>query len=143
MAGNATGIGFVRAVFELFGIVLVRFRPVQRIWGTWLVAVNSAALLFIGHVEAQVALAAVGLAVVAQALIYQRRRFVRILGVTHFIWVPMLAWMLLRFDAIPAGEAAFRAWLVALIATNALSLAIDAWDAARYALGERRPHYAW
>ena len=78
-----------------------------------------------------------------QALIYQRRRFVRILGVTHFVWVPMLAWMLLRLDAIPAGEATFRAWLVALIATNAFSLAIDAWDAARFALGERRPHYVW
>lgn len=143
MTGNASRIGFLRSVLELFGIVLVRFRPLQRAWGAWLVAVNSAGLLFIGHVEAQVALAAVGVAVLAQALIYQRRRFIRILGATHVLWVPMLAWMALRLDAIPREDAAFHAWLVALIATNAFSLAIDAWDAARFVRGERRPHYAW
>jgi len=141
MTRDSSTPGFFRSVFELFGIVLVRFRPVQRLWGAWLVAVNSACLLFITQPEAQVALAAVGVAVLGQALIYQRRRFVRILGTTHALWIPMLAWMALRLDAIPPG--AFRTWLLALMATNALSLVIDAWDAARFALGERRPYYAW
>ena len=143
MTTEASRIGIFRSVFELFGIVLVRFRPVQRIWGAWLVAVNVAGLLFIQHVEAQVALGAVGVAVLAQALIYQRRRFIRLLGLTHYVWVPMLAWMALRLDALPQQDAAFRVWLVTLIATNALCLAIDAWDATRYVLGERRPYYAW
>jgi hypothetical protein len=137
-------IGIVRAVFELFGIVLVRFRPVQRLWGTWLVAVNVAALLFVGHVEAWVALGAVGVAVVAQALIYRRRRFVRILGATHFfVWIPMFAWMATRMHAIPAGETAFRAWLFLLIATNSICLAIDACDSTRFVLGDRHPYYVW
>lgn len=143
MATKASDIGIFRSVFELFGIVLVRFRPAQRIWGAWLVAVNSASVLFIRHVEAQVALAAVLVAVLAQALMYQRRRFTRALGTTHALWIPMLAWMVLRLDAIPREEAAFRAWLLALIATNAACLAIDAWDATRFILGERQPHYAW
>jgi len=86
---------------------------------------------------------AVGVAVVAQALIYQRKRFIRLLGVTHVIWVPMLTWMALRLDTLPREETAFHAWLVTLIATNAVSLAIDAWDATRFVLGERRPYYAW
>jgi hypothetical protein len=133
----------LRSVFELFGIVLVRFRPAQRIWGTWLVAVNAASLLFIQHMEAQVALGAVGVAVLGQALIYRRRRFIRLLGVTHALWVPMLAWMALRLDSIPKEDRGFRAWLVMLIATNAVSLVIDAWDATRFVLGERRPYYAW
>ena len=143
MAINASGIGFFRSVFELFGIVLVRFRPLQRIWGAWLVAVNAACLLFIQHVEAQVALGAVGVAVLAQTLIYQRKRFIRLLGVTHAVWIPMLTWMALRLDTLPREETAFRFWLVTLMATNALSLAIDAWDAARFVRGERRPYYAW
>ena len=143
MASKASEIGFARAVLELFGIVLVRFRPLQRIWGAWLVAVNSACVFFIGHVEAQVALGAVGVAVLAQALIYQRRRFIRILGATHIVWVPMLTWMALRLDTLGTGETAFRLWLMLLIATNAVCLAIDAWDATRFALGERRPYYAW
>ncbi|HMZ98898.1 MAG TPA: hypothetical protein PK063_17485, partial [Nitrospira sp.] len=88
LAHSTSRIGFMRSVFELLGIVLVRFRPVQRMWGAWLIAVNAACLLFITHIEAQVALAAVGLALLAQALIYQRTRFIRLLGVTHLIWVP-------------------------------------------------------
>jgi hypothetical protein len=143
MTNDALRIGMLRSVFELFGIVLVRFRPAQRIWGTWLVAVNAASLLFIQHTEAQVALGAVGVAVLGQALIYQRRRFIRLLGVTHALWVPMLAWMALRVDSLPKEERGFRVWLVMLIATNAVSLVIDAWDATRFVLGERRPYYAW
>jgi hypothetical protein len=143
MTNKPSAIGFVRSVIELFGIVLLRFRPVQRIWGIWLVSVNMAALIFIQHVEAQVALAAVSLAALAQALIYQRRRFIRLLGVTHLVWVPMLTWMALRLDTAANTGPAFRAWLIALLATNALCLAIDTWDAARFVLGERRPHYAW
>jgi hypothetical protein len=143
MTSNASGIGILQSVVELFGIVLVRFRPVQRIWGVWLVAVNTACLLFIQHIEAQVALAAVGVAVLAQALIYQRKRFIRLLGVTHVLWVPMLPWIALRLDTLPEGEHAFRVWLITLLATNAVSLAIDAWDATRFVFGERRPYYVW
>jgi hypothetical protein len=143
MTSNASGIGIFRSLVELFGIVLVRFRPVQRIWGAWLVAVNAACLLFIQHIEAQVTLGAVGVAVIAQALIYQRKGFIRLLGVTHVLWVPMLTWIALRLDTLPKGEAAFHVWLITLIATNAVSLAIDAWDATRFVLGERRPHYVW
>ena len=121
----------------------MRFRPVQRIWGAWLVAVNAAGLLFIQHVEAQVALGAVGAAVLAQALIYQRKRFIRLLGVTHVLWFPMLVWLVLRIYTMPGEDASFNLWLITLIATNAVSLGIDAWDATRYALGEREPHYVW
>jgi len=116
---------------------------VQRIWGAWLVAVNAASLLFIQHVEAQIVLGAVGVAVLAQALIYQRKGFIRLLGATHFLWVPMLTWIALRLDTLPKEETAFRVWLIILIATNAVSLTIDAWDATRFIRGERRPYYAW
>ena len=143
MTSNASRIGFFRSVFELLGIVLVRFRPVQRVWGTWLVAVNAASLLFIQHIEAQVTLGAVGVVVLAQALIYRRKRFIRLLGVTHILWVPMLTWIALRLDTLPKEETELHAWLIMLIATNAVSLVLDAWDATRFALGERRPYYAW
>jgi hypothetical protein len=143
MTRSVSGIGIFRSVFELLGIVLVRFRPPQRIWGAWLVAVNTASLLFILHAEAQVALGAVGVALLAQALIYQRKRFIRLLGVTHVLWVPMLTWMALRLDTLPREETAFHVWLVTLMATNAVSLVIDAWDATRFIRGERRPYYAW
>jgi hypothetical protein len=143
MAGNESRIGIFRSILELFGIIFVRFHPVKRIWAAWLVAVNAACLLFIQHIEAQVTLGAVGVALLAQALIYQRKGFIRLLGVTHVLWVPMLTWIALRLDTLPREETAFRAWLTMLIATNAVSLAIDAWDATRFILGERRPYYVW
>lgn len=143
MKKNLFGISVLRSMIELFGIVFLRFRPVPRIWVVWLVAVNSASLLFLGHIEAKVALGAVGVAVLAQALIYQRKRFIRLLGVTHYIWVPMLAWIALRLGTLPEGESAFHVWLVTLITTNAFCLAIDAWDITRFMLGDRKPYYAW
>ncbi|GKS57958.1 hypothetical protein YTPLAS18_14850 [Nitrospira sp.] len=143
MTSHAVRISIWQSVLELFGIVLIRFRPVQRVWGAWLIAVNSACLLFTSHIEAQVALGAVGVAVLAQALIYQHRRFIRLLGVTHVLWVPMLAWMVLRLGTLPEDETAFHVWLIMLIITNTMSLVIDAWDAMRFVFGERCPHYVW
>ncbi len=111
--------------------------------GAWLIAVNMASLLFIAHIEALVTLAVVGMLVLAQAVIYQRMRFTRVLGVTHVLWMPMLAWIALRLDTVPGEGTAFQVWLIILITTNTVSLAIDAWDAKRFVRGERQPHYAW
>ena len=62
---------------------------------------------------------------------------------THLPWIPMLAWMTLRLDTLSARDGAFRIWLITLIVTNAVSLAIDVWDATRFIRGERRPYYSW
>ena len=143
MTTNQSAIGILRSALEIFGVVFLRFRPILRVWGVWLVAVNAAGIAFIGHIEAQVTLAVVGVAVLGQALIYQRQRFIRLLGATHFLWVPMLTWIAFRLGTVPEGEHAFRAWLIALIVTNATSLVVDGWDAVRFARGERKPYYAW
>jgi hypothetical protein len=143
MTKNIFGISVSQSILELFGIVFVRFRPVQKTWVLWLVAVNAASLMFIKHIEAQVTLGAVGVAVIVQALIYQRKRFIRLLGVTHFIWIPMLTWIALRLKTLPEWQSAFHFWLITLIATNLICLAIDTFDLARFILGERKPYYAW
>jgi len=143
MKKNQFRISTLQSMFELFGIVFLRFRLVPKIWVVWLVAVNTASLLFIGHIEAQVAMIAVGVAVLAQSLIYQRKRFIRLLGVTHFIWVPMLTWIALRLGTLPADGGAFHVWLLTLISTNAVCLAIDALDISRFMFGDRKPYYVW
>src|SRR5690349_15883808 len=95
---NVTRPGFVRSVLELLGVVFFRFRPISRVWGWWLVAVNAASLAFIPAVEAQVVLIVTTAVVVLQALSYQRIGFTRILGITHYAWIPMFAWMGMRLD---------------------------------------------
>lgn len=135
-------IGFLKNMAELFGVVYLRFRWLPRLWCVWLVGVNAACLFFITHVEAQVVLAVTAIAVAAQTLIYQRSGFTRILGSTHILWVPMFAWMATRIDTILATPALAN-WLLVLLATNVVSLIVDATDTVRFVRGERRPHYYW
>ena len=135
-------VSFLVHVLQLFGIVLLRFRPVPRLWGAWLVAVNAACLIFIAHIEAQVVLAVTAIAVGGQAVIYGRIGFTRILGATHILWLPMFAWMATRLDAI-ASQPGLALWLGLLFATNLVSLVVDTIDAVRFLRGERAPYYCW
>jgi hypothetical protein len=135
-------IRFLTHMLELFGVVLLRFRPLPRLWGYWLVAVTFGCLLFLTHIEAQVVLVVTGIAVVAQTLIYGRIGYTRILGATHILWLPMFAWMATRVESI-ASQPALALWLALLFATNAVSLVIDTVDAVRFVQGERSPHYWW
>jgi hypothetical protein len=135
-------IDFLVHVLKLFGVVYLRFRPVPRLWCVWLVAVNAACLLFITHIEAQTVLAVTIIAVVVQARVYQHIGFTRILGIVHFMWVPMFAWFATRHEMI-AREPALANWLLLLLATNLISLVIDTTDAVRFMRGERAPHYHW
>ncbi len=135
-------VGFLMRMLELFGVVFLRFRPVPRLWCAWLVAVNLACLYFIAQIEAQVVLAVTAIAVAGQTLIYQRIGFTRILGSTHFLWVPMFVWMATRIDTI-MSDPALAYWLILLFATNAVSIVVDTIDAVRFLRGERAPHYRW
>ena len=139
---KVTKPGFVRSILELLGVVFFRFRPVPRVWASWLVAVNGASLAFISTVEAQVVLIVTGVAVVLQSLAYQRIGFTRILGITHYCWIPMFGWLGMRLDYILLNQS-LAIWLAVLLATNTVSLVIDTVDAARFLRGERQPHYHW
>lgn len=133
---------FAKNVLKIFGIVLLRFRPLPRAWNYWLVSVNLACLFFIGHLEAQVLLGTTLVAVVVQATIYGKTGFSRLLGIGHIFWVPMFAWMATRIEHI-AAHPDLQMWLVVLAITNAVSAVIDITDVTRFVRGERAPHYSW
>ena len=129
-------------MLKLFGIVFLRFQWVPRLWCVWLVAVNAASLAFLEHIEGQIVLAVTTVAVAVQTVVYRRIGFTRILGTAHILWIPMFAWMATRIDTI-AQYPALSDWILVLLATNAISLGVDAIDAFRFWRGERRPHYLW
>jgi hypothetical protein len=133
---------FLVHVLKLFGVVYLRFRPIPRMWCVWFVGVNAACLLFITHIEAQTVLAVTVIAVMAQACVYQRIGFTRILGAAHILWLPMFAWFATRHDVI-AQDPALAKWLLVLFATNLISLVVDTIDVTRFIRGERAPHYRW
>ena len=80
--------------------------------------------------------------VLLQSLAYQRTGFTRILGITHYAWIPMFAWLGMRLDHVLLNHPRAM-WLAILLATNTVSLVIDTVDAARFLCDERRPHYHW
>jgi len=135
-------ISILRAIGEVFGIVLFRFRPVPRIWSIWLVSVNAASLYFIAHIEAQVLLAITIAAVLIMALIHERIGFTRILGIAHALWVPFFIWVALTTEFF-FTDPAFYAWFWVLGITNAICFSVDLLEAWRFYRGDRAPHYVW
>lgn len=133
---------FMIGLLEIFGVCVLRFRALPRVWAIWLVAVNLGCLYFIQHIEGQVVFAVTGAAVIVQGLIYQRMGFVRLLGIVHLSWIPMFGWMATRLPEI-AAHPDLQAWLAVLFVTNAVSFIVDAADTTRFVRGERQPHYSW
>ena len=127
---------------ELLGIVLLRFHLVPRIWAVLLIAVNALSVFFLDTRYGQVALAAILIGVSIMIAIHSRFGFVRLLGVGHALWIPMLIWMALDFSKLAPGSH-LRNWLSLLITVNTISLVVDGIDVLRFIRGERAPHYSW
>ena len=127
---------------ELLGIVLLRFRLVPRIWAVLLVVVNAFSIFFLDTRYGQVALAAILIGALAMIAIHVRLGFVRLLGVGHVLWIPMLVWIVIDFPKLEPGSL-LRNWLSLLIVLNTISLVVDCIDVVRYIRGERTPHYSW
>ena len=132
----------LKAILELGGIVLLRFRPLPRLWAILLIILNAASLLFIQTVHGQMAFAAVFIGIVTMTIIYLRYGFVRLLGIGHILWFPMIAWFIFDLPSQSESPLLFY-WVVCLIVGNSISLVIDTIDVARFLKGEREPHYTW
>lgn len=128
----------MRAMLD-FMKALAGMPPPWRVWVGVMAALNMAAMLFLPRLEAVVVLAAMMLGAMIQAAILARKGFVRLLGIGHFAWFPMLAWLLSRLQTFEA-DPLFYYWILTLTLVNSISLVIDTVDVARYALGEREPH---
>ena len=112
-------------------------------WWLWVALLGTVnmilPLFFLGSVEGKVVLAAILVGIVAQMLIINRLGFVRLLGLGHIVaWVPMLLWLVPRLANYDTGTP-FGRWLLAVVALDLASLAIDFVDVGRYLAGERRP----
>ena len=132
----------LRSAVELLGIVLLRFRPLPRVWAILLIAVNLGAVFFLDTLQGRVALVAMLAGALIMAAIHHRLGFVRLLGIGHILWIPMLPWMAAGLHEIETGSP-LHTWVRALIVCNVISLIIDAIDVTRFLRGEREPYYTW
>ena len=94
----------LNAAKELIGIVLLRYRLVPRIWATLLIVVNVFSVFFLDTRYGQVALAAALIGASAMIALHLRLGFVRLLGVGHVLWVPMLIWIATDFSQLEPGS---------------------------------------
>ncbi len=109
-------------------------------WHLWLgmlVGANLVApLFFLGHVEAQVTIAALLISMTLMTALTARFGFSRILGLGHVAWLPLLAFLLGRVTEVPAMSG-FGLWLRTVIVLDAISLVLDAADVVRFLRGDR------
>lgn len=128
--------------FELLGIVLFRFRLLPRLWVMLLMLVNVGAVAFLDTIYGQLSLASVLAAVVIMAVLYAKLGFVRLLGIAHIFWFPMLIWFAFNLPDRSAQPWLYY-WVTVLMVIDVISLVIDTYDVARYIGGDRQPYYAW
>ena len=126
-----TMISFTKTIFAL-----------PKPWVAWvmlLVAVNIViSLFYLTTIEAQVVLGAALIGFIIQVAIFSTQGFVRLLGIGHILWLPMVFWLWSRLGLAAPGSF-FQLWLIAVIVLDTISLIIDATDVIRYWNGERRP----
>ncbi len=127
---------------EILWIVLLRFNWPARIWAMVLIAINLEALFYLDTVYGQIVLGAALMSVVVMIVIYLQVGFVRLLGIGHVFWVPMLIWIAFNLPDFSAAPG-LHLWVLTLFVLNSISLVIDTSDVIRYLRGEREPHYVW
>jgi len=114
-------------------------------WQTWLgvlVSVNIVAPLFFIHtLEAQVVLVTGIGGLVIMSAIFSVNGFVRLMGIGHIGWLPLVFWLGTKLEHPPA-DSTFGYWIMAVIVLDSLSLIIDTIDVLRYVKGERTPFLA-
>ena len=125
-------VDFVRNIFKM-----------PMVWWPWMVGLpllNLSSIFFLPRMEAWVVLGTGLLAATIMTVLHAKLGYVRLVGVGHFVWIPMLIWLVLRLDRIPEGTLYFG-WLLTLIAVDTLSLLIDIVDFVRYLRGDRTSRF--
>ncbi len=109
------------------------------VWIMLLLVVNMIVPIFyIQTLEAQLTLVAMMSGVVAQSIIHARLGFVKLLGLGHVLWIPLVIWLGLRIGDVGIGDG-FGIWLASLVLLNTISLIIDSVGVIQFILGNRTP----
>lgn len=106
------------------------------VWVALLMGVNlMAPIAFLDTMEGQMVFAAGMAGAMVMMLIFRSKGFVRLLGVGHLFWIPLVIWLLGR---VPGDSGIFQYWILSVIVLDTLSLVIDVSDIVRYIQGEKQ-----
>jgi hypothetical protein len=111
-----------------------------RLWLGLLMMINMAVpLFFITTLEGIMTIAAAIAGVITMTILFQAKGFVRLMGLGHIYWVPLVIWFWARLELASPGSL-FRYWMWSIIVLNTISIVIDTIDIVRYIKGERAPY---
>ena len=102
--------------------------------------INLSSVFFLPRTEAWVVLGTGLLAATIMTVLHAKLGYVRLIGIGHFVWIPMLIWLVFRLDHLSEGTL-FYGWLLTLMAMDTVSLLIDIVDLVRYLRGDRTPRF--
>ncbi len=110
------------------------------VWMSLLLLANLVVpLFFVTTVEGQLVLVAFVASALSMMAIFASKGFVRLLGIGHVYWVPLVPWLWTRLPGFPPDDP-FTVWMTAVIILNGVSLIIDVRDVGRDLAGERAPY---
>lgn len=112
-----------------FFIELIQQPVWVSLWVLVLMLVNMASLAFLREAVAQLILMNFLASAMLMMGLYSRYGFTKILGLGHFPWIPLLAYVVTQ---IPAAEASFKRYLLVLSVSMAISLVLDTIDVWKY-----------
>jgi hypothetical protein len=95
-------------------------------------------IVFIKSLEGRMVILAAMAGAAFQIAIFGSKGFVRLLGIGHLPWAPLVFWLWTRLDHIPQ-DGFFRYWILSVIVVDSISLIIDTTDVIRYISGDRKP----
>jgi len=102
--------------------------------------INLSSIFFLPRMEAWVVLGTGLLAATIMTVLHAKLGYVRLVGIGHFVWIPMLIWLVFGLDHIQKGTL-YYGWVLTLIAMDTVSLLIDIIDLIRYLRGDRNPRF--
>ena len=109
-------------------------------WQLWLMGLGAmnlvVPLFFLERIEARIVLGVFLVGALLMLVLTALTGFTRLLGLSHFLWFPLLYFLWTRLGEMPA-DGFFGIWVRALIGINATSLVIDVVDVIRYVAGDR------
>jgi hypothetical protein len=117
---------------------LATLRKPWRVWLVLLGFVNMSAVFFLDTLEGKLVLAGIVAGAVFQMSIFAAKGYVRLLGIGHILWLPLVVWLGTRIGDI-GTDSIFGKWVLAVIVVDGISLVIDAVDVGRYLAGDRTP----
>jgi hypothetical protein len=125
------GIEFMRSVLSM--------KAPWPLWVGALMGLNMAGPLFFIHtLEAKAVLVATLAGAIFMIWLFSRYGFVRLLGLGHIFWVPLVIWLGSRIPEITL-DTPFGVWLILVLGANTISLAMDILDVSLYLRGDRKP----